>query len=416
MFKKLFMTPETVERYRAAPLTQDRLRYLRYREETGASHVTLQRIAIDQPRLVYLLDLNEGENVELSQIEAAAVEWSRPEVRRSGQPASPEATAAFTGRAIRWLRFVGRLEEPEQIRHSHTGEVAAYETWMRRERGLSEETIVCYCRAADEFFIWFDARGIPLPSVSITDIDHAILAKKARSDYSRTTIRIYAKRLRAFLHFAEYQGWCAPGTAAAVIPPRVYPDEKVPSRLSRKDVQRLLHTTNGDRPADKRDRAILMLFIAYGLRASEVGGLQLDDLDWEEETLSVRRPKPGRTHLYPLSPGVGKAILRYVREVRPSRPERTLFFTLKAPIKPLHQTALTTIVSRRLGRLGIVTGRRGAHTLRHAAAQTLLDQGMSMKVIGDYLGHRSPASTAIYAKIDVNALREVADFDLGGMA
>ena len=416
MFEKFFTTPETVERYRAAPLAGDRLRYLRHREETGASRMTLQRIAIDQLRLVHLLDLKEGEIVEFSQIEAAAIEWSRPEVHRSGQPASPEATAAFTGRAVRWLRFVGRLAEPEQIQHSYTGEIADYVTWMRMERGFSEETIICYRRAVDEFFKWLDASSIPLLSVRITDIDDAIVAKKARRNYSRTTMRIYAKRLRAFLHFAEHQGWCTPGTAAAVIPPRVYPDEKVPARLSREDVQRLLATTDGDRPADKRDRAILMLFIAYGLRAGEVGGMQLDDLDWEEETLRVRRPKPGRTHLYPLARSVGQAILRYIREVRPPRPERTLFLTLKSPIKPLHQTALTTIVARRLGRLGIVTGRRGAHTLRHSAAQCLLDQGMSMKVIGDFLGHRSPDSTAIYAKIDLNALREVADFDLGGLA
>ena len=68
-----------------------------------------------------------------------------------------------------------------------------------------------------------------------------------------------------------------------------------------------------DRPVDKRDRAILMLFIAYGLRAGEVGGLRLDDLDWENEMLRVRCPKPGRTHFWPLSQGVGHAILRYIR-------------------------------------------------------------------------------------------------------
>ena len=74
------------------------------------------------------------------------------------------------------------------------------------------------------------------------------------------------------------------------------------------------------------------------------------------------------------------------------------------------------MVRNRLGRLGIVTGRRGPHALRHAAAQHLLDQGMPMKVIGDYLGHRNPSSTAIYAKVDLNALRDVADFDLEDLA
>ena len=73
-------------------------------------------------------------------------------------------------------------------------------------------------------------------------------------------------------------------------------------------------------------------------------------------------------------------------------------------------------VARRLDRLGVMTWRRGPHALRHAAAQHLLDQGMSYKVIGDFLGHRNTSSTAVYAKVNLNALREVADFDLEGLA
>ena len=148
-------------------------------------------------------------------------------------------------------------------------------------------------------------------------------------------LKLYAERLRAFFRFAEARGWCMPGISAAIMPPRVYPDETIPTGPTREDIQRLLASTEGDRPVDKRDRAILMLFVAYGLRAGEVGGLHLDDLDWEEETLRVRCPKPGRTSLYPLSRGVGQAILRYVIEVRPSRAERALFFTLRAPFRAL---------------------------------------------------------------------------------
>jgi site-specific recombinase XerD len=177
-----------------------------------------------------------------------------------------------------------------------------------------------------------------------------------------------------------------------------------------------LATTEGDRLVDKRDRAILMLFIAYGLRASEVGGLRLDDLNWETEMLRVRCPKPGRTHTYPLSRGVGGAILRYIREVRPSDFGRALFFTTRAPIRPLGRRALGKIVRDRLAAIGIVAGKRGTHALRHAAAQHLLDQGMSMKVIGDFLGHRDPSSTAIYAKVNLAALREVANLHREGMA
>jgi site-specific recombinase XerD len=226
----------------------------------------------------------------------------------------------------------------------------------------------------------------------------------------------YAQRLRGFFQFAEARGWCKPGIADGIMAPRFQRDEDLPRGLKREDVVRLLATTEGQRPADKRDRAVLMLFIAYGLRAGEVGGLGLDDLDWDKEVLRVRCTKPGRIQTYPLSRGVGDAILRYVREVRPSGFGRTVFFTMRAPIKPLNRRALGKIVKDRLGALGIVTGKRGTHALRHAAAQHLLDQGMSMKVIGDFLGHRDPSSTAIYAKVNLAALREAMAPDLKGLA
>ena len=117
--------------------------------------------------------------------------------------------------------------------------------------------------------------------------------------------------------------------------PRFMADEIVPKGLRREDVLRLLASVQGDRPVDKRDRAILMLFITYGLRAGEVAGLRLDDLDWENEIIRVRCPKPGRTHVWPFSPDVGNAILRYIREARPTGLGRSLFFTSNAPIRPV---------------------------------------------------------------------------------
>jgi site-specific recombinase XerD len=190
----------------------------------------------------------------------------------------------------------------------------------------------------------------------------------------------------------------------------------VPRGLKREDVLRLLATSEGDRPVDKRDRAILLLFIAYGLRSSEVAGLQLDSLDWENEILRVRRSKSGRTHSYPLSRELGQALVRYMRDVRPSGFGRSVFFTLHAPIRPFDRRSIGKMVRDRLDRLGVAAKRRGPHALRHAAAQHLLDQGMSMKVIGDFLGHRDPSSTAIYAKVNLAALREVAALDLEGLA
>jgi site-specific recombinase XerD len=250
----------------------------------------------------------------------------------------------------------------------------------------------------------------------MADIDDAVAAEHRRGAWSRRTIHDYAQRLRPFFLFAEARGWCRAGLAAGIMAPRFMADETVPKGLRREDVLRLLASIQEDRPVDKRDRAILMLFVTYGLRAGEVVGLRLDDLDWESEIIRVRCPKPGRTHVWPLSPGVGNAILRYIREARPTGLGRSLFFTSHAPIRPVGRKTLGKIVRDRLAAIGIVSGRRGTHALRHAAAQHLLDQGMSMKVIGDFLGHRDPSSTAIYAKVNLAALREVAALDLEGLA
>jgi integrase/recombinase XerD len=415
MFEEIFF-PRTAERYRAAPLVEQRERYLIHLRKTGARRATLRKCANDQLSLVRLLNLKEGRGVRLSQIEAVTAIWSQPKARRCDRPASPKVRTRFVNRAIRWLRFLGWLDETEKGRHSYGAEVDAYEAWMRSDRGLSEETIGAYRAAADEFFDWLATADIPLASVRIGDIDKAINDKNARGTCGRRAMHDYAQRLRAFFRFAEARGWCTPRVAAGIMPPRFMRDEAVPRGLKREDVLRLLATARGSRPADMRDWAILLLFIAYGLRAGEVAGLQLDNLDWENEILRVRCPKAGRTHSYPLSRAVGEAIITYIREVRPSGFGRSLFFTLSAPVRPLTSKALGKLVRDRLNRIGVTSGPRGTHALRHATAQHLLDKGMSMKVIGDLLGHRAPSSTAIYAKVNLAALREVAALDLEGLA
>lgn len=415
MFDDIF-SPHTAEKYCAAPLAEQRERYLARLKATGATRSTLRAFANDQLSLVRLLDFKEGDRVSRSRIEAAAALWAQPRGRRCDRIASPKARYRFVRRGVRWLAFLGWLDERGDARHPHGAEVQTFARWLREERGLSTATIDDYCRAADRFFRWLAGRGTPLAGVGLTDIDDAVAAEYGRGAWSRRTRHDYAQRLRAFFLFAETRGWCRAGLARGIVAPRFMADEAVPKGLRRGDVVRLLASAEGDRPADKRDRAILMLFVGYGLRAGEVGGLLLDDLDWENAMLRVRCPKPGRTHLWPLSLGVGHAILCYIREARPSGFGRSLFFTTRAPIRPLDRKALGKIVSDRLASIGIVTGRRGTHALRHAAAQHLLDQGASMKVIGDFLGHRDPSSTMIYAKVDLAALREVAALDLEGLA
>ena len=145
------------------------------------------------------------------------------------------------------------------------------------------------------FLSGLSERNVPLSEVRIADVDEALSAKMARGTYRRVTVHNHARYLRTFLRFAEARGLCRPGLADSLLPPRRYQGDTIPPRLSGEDVLRLLATTEGKRPADKRDRVIRMLLIGYGLRAGEVCSLGLDDLDWESETLRVRHRKSGRT-------------------------------------------------------------------------------------------------------------------------
>ncbi len=410
MIELLFSRPTVIFRYRTAPLLDERLLYLAHCEQIGIKPATLCKIARNQLDLVHILDLRDDDASNQRKIEAGFRRWLLPEERKL----YPRARQQFFGHCIRWMRFMGWLEKPEPARHAHTLEVTIFAKRMASEYGWSNTTIESCCRTVDMFFAWLEELGTDLASVEITTIDQFIARYHVR-EYSRSTVHLYAQQLRRFFRFAEQQGWCASGLADGMLPPRRHAGETISKGLSREEVVRLLATTEGDSSFDIRARAVLTLLITYGLRAGEVGGLRLDDLDWEQEILTVRCPKPGRTHIYPLSRSVGQSILRYLREVRPTHSERTLFLTMRAPIKPLSRGVIKSIVSIRIDRLGITGKRRGPHALRHAAAQHLLDQGLSMKAVGDYLGHRSAEATSVYAKVHLKALREVADIDLEGL-
>ena len=414
MFETLFTCPCIVRRNRAAPLLDERLDFLEHCALGGARLNTLRTIAAHQVSLVRFLELHQGERVSMARVETAADQWSQPGGRRCRRPASSDARKRFIGHAVRWLRFVGLLDEPAKARHVHSGEVADFEAWMHGERGWSEATVCGCLGAVDRFLEGLDDRNVALAQVGIADIDREVARWHARG-CSRITIHDYSERLRTFFRFAESQGWCVPGLADGIMQSRFHPGRPLPKGLDRDEVLRLLATSEGDRPADVRDRAILMTLVAYGLRSGEVAGLRLDDLDWAEEILRVRCPKPGRTHLYPLSRGVGQTILRYIRDARPRRPERALFLTLNAPIRPMTGGAIGHVVSSRLDRIGVKGKCRGPHALRHGTAQHLLDNGLSMKEVGDYLGHRGISATSAYARVRLGALREVADIDLEGL-
>jgi site-specific recombinase XerD len=417
VFEQLFERPHALARHRDGPLAEERRRYLVHCAGQQMSPPTLQGIALYLLAIAKALRLADrpGQLITRAEIEAEADRWANRKPRPPAMPAGRRPWLRFTGHATRWLTFLGRLQPPAATPRPYAAHVAPFTDYMLRERGLSPRTAEYRGRTIHEFLARIDAAGLRLDALTVAQADELLLRKVQDDGYARVTVRTYASALRAFFRYAEGRGWCRPGLAAAVMAPRVFPQEALPVGPSWGDVNRLLAAAQGDRPVAVRDRALLMLLAVYGLRAGEVVALRLEDFDWEREVLTVARGKRQQPRTYPLCRPVGAAVLRYLREVRPRSARGEVFLTLRAPFRPLPRRGLGQVVSRRLRALGVTLPHYGPHALRHACATHLLTRGLSLKEIGDHLGHQSPETTRIYAKVDLAGLRAVGDFDLEGL-
>ena len=165
---------------------------------------------------------------------------------------------------------------------------------------------------------------------------------------------------------------------------------------------------------DIRAKTIVSLMATYGLRSREIERLTILDFYWDKKTLTVRRSKRGPAQRYPLERHVARSVLRYAN-VRPICSCEQLFITLNPPYRAVTRKALGMLVRHRLAKIGITTGRLGPHSIRHARATQLLQNGMSLIQVSDFLGQRCLDATLIYAKFNLKLLRPVADFDLGDL-
>jgi site-specific recombinase XerD len=360
------------------------------------------------------VNISDTPAVSIQQIKTAAVKWAKQQLCRGRARTLKWPREHFVRIATDWLRFLGRLHEPTRKPQPFVGLIEQFSGWMRAERGLSLVTISNYCWHVALFLQWCEAQNRPLPTVYASDVD-AFLGSLGDKKWCRVSIATCAKALKAFFRYAEQCCWCRPMIAPAIQGPRLFSLDSLPSGPSWDEVNRIIGSLRTELPRDIRDRAIILLFAIYGLRSGEVARLRLEDVDWQASRLSVYRSKQRRSQIYPLTPLVGHAIIRYLRAVRQQSSHRQIFLTLKAPVRPLSIGGLYNIVNRCIANAQVQTKQHGPHTLRHACAMHLVCAGLSLKEIGDHLGHRSSCATRIYAKVNLPQLRLVADVDLAGL-
>ena len=214
--------------------------------------------------------------------------------------------------------------------------------------------------------------------------------------------------LRVFLRYAHREGATAADLSGVMDRPQFYRLASIPRSITWEEVGRVLTCVDRRTPVGRRDYAILLLLVIYGLRGREVATLTLDHIDWRSERLRVPERKAGHSTAFPLSRSVGEAIIDYLRHGRPETSDRHVFFRAVAPIEPIGAAAVSSRAGHYLLKAGIRVPRPGSHTLRHTCVQRLVDADFTLKTIGDFVGHRSAQATQIYGKVAVEPLREVA--------
>jgi len=305
-----------------------------------------------------------------------------------------------------YLRDVGVLEMPAPSPATPVSELLdVYRSWLSGERGLAQPTVLRYENAArrfleERFGVAGDRFIVDLQAADVTGF---LVVECGRVSLGAAKGRV--AELRSLLRFLFLKGWTRRSLGDAVPPVAGWHDTTIPTGIAAGDVERLIASCDRSTAIGARDVAVLLLVARLGLRSAEVARLALDDIDWRAGELVVRG-KARRQDRLPLPHDVGDAVSAYLTEVRPTTSNRQVFLTAKAPIQPLRPDRVSDITRRACARVGIAEV--GAHRLRHALAAELLRRGANLVEVSQVLRHRDLATTAIYAKVDLDTLRQVA--------
>ena len=278
----------------------------------------------------------------------------------------------------------------------------SFGSYLMAERGASSSTVAAYVPRARRFVAAYAPDG-DLHALTPGIVTSAVLAESAT--VSVASAQVFVRALRAFLHFCFVEGQAGTDLSTAALMMTGRRRSFLPRGISSSDAECLLRSCDRQTAAGRRDYAVIMTLLRLGLRASEVAGLTLDDIDWRSAEIVVRG-KGDRADRLPLVADVGEAIAAYLRQGRPETALRQVFLRALAPVAALGRGGVSDIVLRACARAGIAPVR--AHRLRHTLACQMVAAGVSLPEIGQVLRHSGRWSTAAYARVDLEHLRQIA--------
>ena len=413
MLERYFIKPSTVERILSSWLAPQIENYVEWMASQGyAARNVFRRVPI-LCRFGEFAKQHGAQNLNAAsaKIEEFAAEWLFTHPTKSTKLEARQRILEDARNPVRqMLRLalnghvaVDRCSKPFPFR----SEAPGFLRYLKEERGLRDATINHYVHRLHTLEEYLHRVGV----CSLAELSPALLASfvvDTVATLAPTGRRDLCGNMRVFLRFCRRERILPTDLSNAVEMPQFYRLADVPRSITWDEVRRMLEAVDRRTSRGRRDYAILLLLVTYGLRAHEIAKLTLDDIDWKRERLQIPERKAGHWTAYPLAKVVGDALVEYLRNGRPQTQDRHVFFRVLAPRLPITNAAVSSIAALYLRRAGIHVHRAGAHTLRHTCVQRLIDAEFPLKTIGDYVGHRSPQSTEIYTKVAIASLREVA--------
>lgn len=412
MLEQYYIKPATIDRVRANWLGPQIERYVEWLDQEGyAARNVYRRV----PLLCQFGDFAKQQgasDLESAQgyIECFASYW----LKLHGKGCRDEAARhKILEEARNPTRQLLNLAMTGQVRRIRTQkpfpfelEAPGFHRYLEEERGLRPASIEHYHHYLNRFGAYLAGAHAKLAEVSAPLLAAFVVAQAPA--LSRSGRRDVCGVVRVFLRYCHRERILGEDLSAAVEMPQTYRLSDVPRSITWEQVRDMLQVVDRRTIQGRRDYAVLLLLVTYGLRAHEAAKLMLDDFDWKRERFQVRQRKAGHWTVYPLAAVIAEAIIDYLQHGRPQTTDRHLFFRVMAPRLPMTSAAVSSAVAKYLHKAGVQVHRPGAHTLRHTCVQRLIDAEFPLKTIGDYVGHRSPQSTEIYSKVALSALREVA--------
>jgi len=344
--------------------------------------------------------------------EQKANEYLKRRWRRVGEHSGDRATLSLL---LRWLRQIKAIPAPERLSHSQADFITQdYERFLLNDRALKQDSVKQYLPVVRRFLRHCFLNSKPvLEELKTPAVIDFVSNDSAR--HGRRSAQLMTSVLRSFLGYLLREGRIGTNLAAAVPTVAGWRLSELPRFLEPAQVERIVRSCNRRTKTGKRDYAILLLLARLGLRAGEVAFLNLEDIDWDAGELLIRG-KGERIDRLPLPHDVGQAVANYLTASRPHCSSRRVFIQRKPPYVGFANppNAICCIVRAALARAGVQSRHKGAHLLRHSLATRMLGRGASLAQIGQVLRHKQADTTEIYAKVNLNALRALAQPWPGG--